>query len=262
MSTIYVLHENESWVLPLRKAFEVRGLPYEEWFLDGGHIDLADTPPRGVFYNRMSASSHTRGHRYAPEHTAAVLAWLEAHGRRVVNNRRALQLEISKAAQYAALNAHGIPTPKTVAAVGRDQIVKAARTFAGRPFITKHNRGGKGLGVHLFRSLDALADYVEGDGDADDTHRYRSEHDRARVHGEGLGNEMQKRYRDQHTRREAGEIGDVASRPILEMPNSVDAARRDNCRGRACPECDPKIVFQCCGPSLGGYPKALSAKVP
>ena len=50
-----------------------------------------------------------------------------------------------------------------MAAVGRDEIVEAARTFAGRPFITKHNRGGKGLGVHLFRSLDALAHYVEGD---------------------------------------------------------------------------------------------------
>ena len=28
------------------------------------------------------------------------------------------------------------------------------------PFITKHNRAGKGLGVHLFRSVDALRDHV------------------------------------------------------------------------------------------------------
>jgi hypothetical protein len=31
----------------------------------------------------MSASSHTRDHRYAAELTAAVLAWLERHGRQV-----------------------------------------------------------------------------------------------------------------------------------------------------------------------------------
>ena len=44
----------------------------------------------------MSASSHTRGHRYAAELTAAVLAWLKRHDRRVVDGSRALDLEISK----------------------------------------------------------------------------------------------------------------------------------------------------------------------
>ena len=33
---------------------------------------MSAAPPEGVFYNRMSASSHTRGHRYAPELTAGV----------------------------------------------------------------------------------------------------------------------------------------------------------------------------------------------
>lgn len=163
MSHIYVLHENSEWTAPLRRELERLGLPHREWFLDQGTLDLSSMPPHGVFYNRMSASSHTRGHRYAAEYTAAVLAWLERHGRNVINGGRAMQLEITKAGQYAALNAHGIRTPRTVAAVGRGEIVEAARTFAGRPFITKHNRGGKGLGVRLFRNLDALADYVAGD---------------------------------------------------------------------------------------------------
>ena len=53
----------------------------------------------------MSASSHTRDHRFAAELTGGVLAWLESHGRKIVNNGRALQLEISKIAQYRALAA-------------------------------------------------------------------------------------------------------------------------------------------------------------
>ena len=88
-----------------------------------------------------------------------MLAWLESHGRRVVNNSRALQLEISKIAQYAALARYGIRTPRTIAAVGRAHIVEAARAFDG-PFITKHNRAGKGLGVQLFQDVDALEAYV------------------------------------------------------------------------------------------------------
>ncbi len=160
---VYVIHENDAWVVPLRAAFAARGLPYDEWFLDQGSLNLAEAPPEGVFYNRMSASSHTRGHRYAPEYTGCVLAWLERHGRRLVNSDRALQLEVSKVAQYSALEAHGIRTPRTVAAVGREEIIEAAFVFDG-PFISKHNRAGKGLGVHLFQNHEEFAEYVAGDG--------------------------------------------------------------------------------------------------
>lgn len=161
MKKIYIIHENNEWTDPLLKWLEEFNLPYEDWFLDKGILDLSVEPPQGVFYNRMSASSHTRNHRYAPEYTAAVLAWLEGHGRKVINSSRALQLEISKVAQYAALNAHGIRTPKTVAVVGKEQIIEAAKKFNG-PFITKHNRAGKGLGVQLFQNIGALRNYVEG----------------------------------------------------------------------------------------------------
>jgi biotin carboxylase len=156
---IYVIHENDAWVEPLRAAFSALALPYEEWFVHEWMLDLSADPPEGVFYNRMSASSHTRGHRYAPELTAGILAWLESHGRRVVNNGRALQLEISKIAQYTALARHGILTPRTIASVGRDEIVSAARKMSA-PFITKHNRAGKGLGVKLFQDVEALAEHV------------------------------------------------------------------------------------------------------
>jgi hypothetical protein len=158
---IHVIHENDAWVEPLRAAFDELSLPYDEWFLSEGLLDLSEQPPQGIYYNRMSASSHTRDHRYAAELTGGVLAWLEAHGRRVVNDSRALRLEISKVAQYEALRAYGIRTPYTIAAVGMKNIVEAARRMKG-PFITKHNRAGKGLGVKLFQSVDALEEHVNG----------------------------------------------------------------------------------------------------
>jgi hypothetical protein len=160
MRKIYVIHENEAWVEPLRLAFDELSLPYEEWFLDEGVLDFSSPPPEGVFYNRMSASSHTRDHRYAAEYTSCVLPWLELHGRRVVNGSRALQLEVNKIAQYAELAKFGVRTPRTLAAVGREPIVAAARAMKGS-FITKHNRAGKGLGVRLFHSVETLESYVK-----------------------------------------------------------------------------------------------------
>lgn len=165
MTKIHVIHENDEWSLPLFAALATRNLEYESWHLDSGHIDLSAAPPDGLFYNRMSASSHTRDHRYAPEYTAAVLSWLETHDRPVRNGSRALQLELSKVAQYTALERHGIRTPRTLAATGRAEILAAAATFDGR-FITKHNRAGKGLGVYLFDNTAELAAHLDA-GDYD-----------------------------------------------------------------------------------------------
>jgi hypothetical protein len=163
MAQIYVIHENAAWLEPLAEALDREGLAWCDWFLDRGVFDLSQPPPEGVFYNRMSASSHTRDHRFAAELTATLLAWLERHGRRVVNGSRALDLEISKARQYAALEAAGIRTPNTVLVAGKELLVAAAHQhFAAGAFILKPNRGGKGLGVRLFYTVNALGDYVDG----------------------------------------------------------------------------------------------------
>ena len=162
MSKIHVIHENPEWLPPLARAFDQRGLPWAEWNLSSGSFDLSAPPPEGVFYNRMSASSHTRGHRYSAELTAGVLAWLERFGRRVVNGPRALDLEISKARQYAALEAAGVHVPATVLVRGEaeDVVAAARRRFGTGPLILKPNRGGKGLGVRLFADADALAAFM------------------------------------------------------------------------------------------------------
>src|SRR6266478_6238469 len=110
MTSIHVIHENAAWLTPLADALDRQRLPWREWFLDRGVFDLSSPPPQGVFYNRMSASSHTRDHRYAAELTAAA----------------------------------------------------ARRRFTEDPFILKPNRGGKGLGVRLFHTADALAGYLDG----------------------------------------------------------------------------------------------------
>ena len=154
---IHVLHENEAWTAPLFEELRARDLPFENWHLDAGLIDPRATPPEGVFYNRMSASSHTRGHRFAPELTRQALAWLEAHGRRTVNGTGAIRLEIDKLAQYAALEAAGVRTPRTLGAVGRAAVLQAARALGELPFILKPNRGGAGAGVQLIESLEQLA---------------------------------------------------------------------------------------------------------
>ncbi len=160
--TIYALHENPEWFPPFAAAFEHAGLDFAEWLLIEGAIDLDGAPPEGIFWNRLSASSHTRGHGHAKEYTRAIIDWLEAHGRRIVNGRAVVEMEVSKVRQLTALRAFGIDVPRTVAVVGNGDLLSTARTFPV-PFITKHNQGGKGLGVRRFNGLDEFAAYVDSD---------------------------------------------------------------------------------------------------
>jgi len=162
MKKIFIIHENDEWIEPLRIHLFDLQIPFEEWHMDKVNINTLNDPPFGVFYNRMSASSHTRGHQYAPESTAIVLNWLEYHNRRVINNSRALSLEISKCLQYSELQKIGIKTPNTIYATGKEKLLHLGKNF-NLPFLTKHNRAGKGLGIRLFYDYFNFEKYVTSD---------------------------------------------------------------------------------------------------
>lgn len=158
---VHVLHDNPEWIEPFARAFEAAGVPLVEWPLDEAVLDLDAEPPAGVFWSRLSASAHTRGAESAKDLARATLTWLESWDRRVVNGSRVADLEVSKSAQHAELRRAGIEVPRTLAVVGRERLVSAAQSLPA-PFITKHNQGGKGLGVRRFEDHASFERYVRG----------------------------------------------------------------------------------------------------
>ena len=157
---IVVLHENNEWIEPFVKAFSDAAVDYELWYMPEFEVDLGSVPKSAIYYNRMSASSHTRGHRFEPELTIGVLEWLERHSKRVVNGSRALDLEISKIRQYQELEKYGIETPQTYAAINKKSLLRFASQFDGA-FVTKHNRSGKGIGVYKFDHQNELQSFLD-----------------------------------------------------------------------------------------------------
>lgn len=158
----WILYENEDWLAPLENALDAEGVAYELRFVDGGVVPLDQEPEPGVYINRMSPSSHTRGHQAGVQFMREYLPYLESWGRPVINGSRAFELEVSKVQQDIALRNHGIRTPRTRGVVGRDALIDVAQHFE-TPFITKHNQGGKGLGIRLFENRDGFEAYVRGE---------------------------------------------------------------------------------------------------
>lgn len=162
---VYIIHDNPEWIAPFTQALDRLGVRHVEWLLPGTWIDLAAEPPEGLFWSRLSASAHTRTDPHVKEYGRAVLDWLAAAGRPVINGRGVYELEVSKIRQHRALAARGFDVPDTSAVFGASALAEAARGFTP-PFITKHNQGGKGLGVRRFDShaeLDeAASDFARG----------------------------------------------------------------------------------------------------
>jgi len=149
-------------------------LPFVEWNLSEVHSYSLNKKPDhdAIYFNRISPSSHTRNHRFSCEITGQLLDYLSLHSCRIINDQRALSLELSKVKQYVELTKSEIRVPRTAfvaSATSLNQnesttkenfletLKKTARenffnesTQQWIPFISKHNRAGKGLGVHLF----------------------------------------------------------------------------------------------------------------
>ena len=157
----YIIHENEEWLIPLRKALEKFDVQYEEWLLDDMTINIDQSPPNGIFFSRMSASNYTRNHLHSNQSSNIILTWLENHNRRVINGTNVLKIEFSKVLQQLILKQSGFKTPKTIVAVGINKIKEAASNLNVYPMIIKPNQGGKGFGVKLINTINELDEMLE-----------------------------------------------------------------------------------------------------
>ena len=72
---VYAIHENPDWFGPFAAALDAEGVPYVEWLLTGGVLDLDAGPPPGrVLVAILSLEPHPRSRaRQGPHPVRAVL---------------------------------------------------------------------------------------------------------------------------------------------------------------------------------------------
>ncbi|MAA79201.1 MAG: alpha-L-glutamate ligase, partial [Deltaproteobacteria bacterium] len=65
LPTVNILFENPDWLPPLTTALSKAGFSNVNLVqLSNGLIESLSEPPQGIWINRISPSSHTRGNEY------------------------------------------------------------------------------------------------------------------------------------------------------------------------------------------------------
>src|SRR6266540_1643656 len=157
---VAVLYEHPEWFLPLFAALERRGLEVVHVNAASLRWDPAERPDFSLLLNRMSPSSHMRGHGHAIHAAAAYIGWVESHGVPVVNGSTAYRLELSKSAQLDLLRRLGIRYPRALVINEASEAPAAARELQF-PIVVKPNIGGSGAGIQRFDSPGALEEAVQ-----------------------------------------------------------------------------------------------------
>jgi hypothetical protein len=154
--TVGILDEHPTWSNRLLAELGQRGVPVEK--LDpAAHGFLPGDRARrfAVLVNRVSPSSHTRGHAAALFFAHAFLAYAEELGIPVINPAAAYRVETSKAHQALLFERLGLRYPRTAVLNDPARVSKLTEGFRF-PVVLKPNVGGSGAGIVRFDTPEAL----------------------------------------------------------------------------------------------------------
>ena len=151
-----ILDEHPNWSNRLAAELVARGVPFEKIDVGAHGFRPGEREPRySVLVNRVSPSSHTRGHGAALFYAHAFLAYAEDLGIPVINPAPAYRSETSKAYQALLLERLGLRYPRTAVVNDPAQIHKASQGLRF-PVVVKPNVGGSGAGIVRFDGPEAL----------------------------------------------------------------------------------------------------------
>ncbi|HXI12155.1 MAG TPA: hypothetical protein VNM92_05870 [Thermoanaerobaculia bacterium] len=155
-----IVYEHPHWFTPLFQELERRGVPFRKIDVSTSSFDSAEIDAsRDIVFNRVSASSWTRGRGHLIGEARNWLARAERDGVETINGASTFDLEISKAAQLDLLEAVGARAPRARIAGGPADLV-AVSSALEFPLVVKPNVGGSGAGIRLFATVEELATAV------------------------------------------------------------------------------------------------------
>lgn len=154
--SIGILYEHPEWFQLLFSELDRRQIAWSAIHAECLTYDPGNDAFPALVVNRMSPSSHGRGHGNGIFAVRDYLAHLEEHRVPVVNGSAAYAVEISKARQLDLFRRCGVGYPRARVVNHPATVMEAAKGLQF-PIVFKPNVGGSGAGIVKFESADQLA---------------------------------------------------------------------------------------------------------
>ncbi|MHA2289382.1 MAG: ATP-grasp domain-containing protein, partial [Promethearchaeota archaeon] len=166
---LVVLYEHPDWQKPLFEILDKRDIEYSSIDLKKNSFSdqiFDHIPDARIYFNQASPSAYTRGNTRAVPFNLALMEYLEAMGKKVLNGSQAFRFELSKMTQIAVMQQLGISYPKTIAfndaKTLQANINKHNISF---PAVLKPNQGGSGARMFHVQSIGAVINLINSQPD-------------------------------------------------------------------------------------------------
>ncbi len=150
---LVVLYEHPEWQKPLFSALEANGVSYRAFDLKAGSFDPADLPTAKLVFNQASPSGYVRGNDRSIPLALSIIQSYEHAGVPVLNGSKALQLELSKAAQVSLLKSLGLDYPRSIAF---NNIAAVRGHWTQWPALLKPEQGGSGARIYQVENFEEV----------------------------------------------------------------------------------------------------------
>jgi glutathione synthase/RimK-type ligase-like ATP-grasp enzyme len=156
-----VLYEHPQWFQPLFAALERHGMAYLPIQLSDHRFDPSNRAvPAPLILSRVAQSSFLREPEHPIFYAEALLDHWHRCGATVLNGRKTLEIDSSKARQLSLISSLGLAIPET-RVVHRARDLLAATEGMAFPLLVKANIGGSGAGITRYSSRQELRASIE-----------------------------------------------------------------------------------------------------
>lgn len=159
---VEIIYENKENLLFFEKALAEITVPYRLNNIQNLKLDLNQPPDDIVFLNRVSPALSDDKEGSAFIKCEQYLDYLAAYNRKVINDHRTVNYEISYIEKIKLFKRHGLAYPQTIFSSEIDELEKMAHSMP-MPFILKDNQFVDGYNRAIFENNKNLEEYLYSD---------------------------------------------------------------------------------------------------
>ena len=159
---IEIIYENSDQTGFFTAALDEIKFEYRLRRISELELDLAQPPDEILYINLISQSEKIVRHDKALLFGEQYLEYLATYNRRVINDYRTFNYQISRVEQIKLFKRNGLAYPQTLFGAEKERLLEAAQKMP-TPFVTTHNLPTSDIGKEFFNDVAEFESFLESE---------------------------------------------------------------------------------------------------